>query len=362
MTNKPKQESPAKPAADSLPQRGWTHSGLTRLGIYFAFALGLAALAVKLGWDGTVENAAAIVGGSGGGGSDMLSEALPATDSLRAALRGLVIAVVTAVAFSVPISITYSVTRRKEGYERGIVQMLIILPVVVAGVVLVVKGSVALAFMLTGIVAVVRFRATFRDVKDAVFGFSALAVGLAAGMHSIVIAAGMSFIFCLLTILLWRFDVGDLRIDQARIEGAVKLSDALVPMGTNDSMVRGEDVSSLNGHTPELAEEAARLERIIQTDAESHKQKSRFTHLLLVHTNKAKPTRDEVENMLDKSAKRWRFVSEVPYSNGTRTLEFLARLRPSANESKFLSSIQHQKEVVGVELKAVGALREAVTA
>jgi len=55
-------------------------------------------------------------------------------------------------------------------------------------------------------------------------------------------------------------------------------------------------------------------------------------------------------------------VSEVPYQNGTRTLEFLARLRQSTNESKMLSQIQGKgKEVVGVELKAVGAFRESVT-
>jgi hypothetical protein len=212
----------------------------------------------------------------------------------------------------------------------------------------------------SGIAAVVRFRATFRDVKDAVFGFAALALGLAAGVHSIAIAGGLSLIFCILSLAMWKLDVGDIRRDQGRLEGEIKLSDALIPGGDGDAMVRGKAEPTLNGNTRKLSEEATRLERILQSDTEGHKKKSRFSHLLLVHTNKAKPTRESVEDLLETSAKRWRFVSEVPYNNGTRTLEFLARLRPSANESKLLGTIQKAREVVGVELKAVGPLRDSV--
>ena len=347
-------------ASEQEPRRSWQPKSLGRLTAYFALALALAFVAVKLGLDGTVENAARWAGG--GGKSELLTESMPETTSVRAAIHDLIIAVVTAVMFAIPISLTYTLTKRREGYDRAIVQMLIILPVVVGCVVLVVQGSLALAFTLGGIVAVVRFRATFRDVKDAVFGFAAVAVGLAAGMHAIVIAAGLSLVFCILAILLWELNIGDIRADLKRIEGAVKLSDALVPVGEGDALVRGKtDAATPNGKVPELAEEAARLERILQTDAEAHKKKGRFTHLLLVHTSKVRPTRDAVENLLDTSAKRWRFVSEVPYQNGTRTLEFLARLRPSADESKLLSSIQKADEVVGVEMKAVGALRESMS-
>ncbi|MBI4502427.1 MAG: DUF4956 domain-containing protein [Gemmatimonadetes bacterium] len=354
-----------EPKASGPPEeetrRKWKPRALGRLTGYFVLALALAFIAVKVGLDGTVENATRWAGG--GGKSELLTESIPATNSVRAALHDLWVAIVTAVIFAIPISLTYALTKRREGYDRSIVQMLIILPVVVSAVILVVQGSLALAFTLAGIVAVVRFRATFRDVRDAVFGFAAIAVGLAAGMHSIVIAAGLSLAFCTLAIALWELNVGDIRADLGRIEGKVPLAEALVPVGSEDSFVRGQVETTMpNGKVPELAEEAARLERIIQTDAELHKKKSRYTHLLLVHTSKAQPTREAVEELLDSSTKRWRFVSEVPYQNGTRTLEFLARLRQGANESKLLSEIQQKgRDVVGVELKAVGALREAMT-
>lgn len=345
-------------------RRTWRPTALVRLGLYFALVGALAVVAVTLGYDKTISNAAWLGAGTAtvGGRSEMLSEAAADTPTIGAAVQGLLVAAGTAIAFAIPVGVTYALTRRREGYERSVVQMLMILPVLVSGIVLVVKGSLALAFTLAGIVAVVRFRATFRDVKDAVFGCAAIAIGLAAGVHSIVIAGGMSVIFCALAITLWKMDVGDIRRDLARMEGDVRLSEALVPVGSDTGLSRGRsDLTEMNGHNEELAEEAARLERIIQTDAEAHKKKARFTHLLLVHTNRVKPTRESVEDLLEENAKRWRFVSEVPYSNGTRTLEFLARLRPSANESRLLSSIQKEKEVVGVEMKAVGALRDVVT-
>jgi hypothetical protein len=64
------------------------------------------------------------------------------------------------------------------------VQLLIILPLVVAGIVVLVKDSLALAFSLAGIVAAVRFRNTLDDSKDAVYVFLATGVGLAAALIS----------------------------------------------------------------------------------------------------------------------------------------------------------------------------------
>ena len=76
-----------------------------------------------------------------------------------------------------PVSWIYIMTRQKKGFRQSVVQTLIILPIVVAGVVFMVKNSVALAFSLGGIVAAVSFRNTLRDTKDAVYIFLAIARG-----------------------------------------------------------------------------------------------------------------------------------------------------------------------------------------
>ena len=73
------------------------------------------------------------------------------------------VAMLAAVLLSLPVAWVYLLTRAKRGYQQSVVQLLIILPTVVAGIVLVVKYSVTLAFSLAGIVAAVRFRNTLDD-------------------------------------------------------------------------------------------------------------------------------------------------------------------------------------------------------
>ena len=102
----------------------------------------------------------------------------------------------------------YILTRQKKGFRQSVVQTLIFLPIVVAGVVLLVKNSVALAFSLGGIVAAVSFRNTLRDTKDAVYIFLAIGVGLAAGVQVMSAAAVMSFLFNVVILVFWYTDFG----------------------------------------------------------------------------------------------------------------------------------------------------------
>src|SRR5262249_10329416 len=92
------------------------------------------------------------------------------------------LAMVSSVLLALPVAWVYIRTRAKRGYQQSVVQTLLVLPVVVAGIVVLVKYSVALAFSLAGIVAAVRFRTSLDDSKDAVYVFLATAVGLAAAV------------------------------------------------------------------------------------------------------------------------------------------------------------------------------------
>ncbi|HXO84636.1 MAG TPA: DUF4956 domain-containing protein [Gemmatimonadales bacterium] len=121
---------------------------------------------------------------------------------------GAAIAMLSALALVCPVAWMYMRTKPKARYDSSLVQTVIVLPVVITGVVLIVRDSVALAFSLAGIVAAVRFRNTLRDTKDAVYIFLAIAVGIAAGVQSFSIAFVVSLMFVLLILVLWRFDVG----------------------------------------------------------------------------------------------------------------------------------------------------------
>jgi len=118
------------------------------------------------------------------------------------------IAMLGALSLMCPVAWAYMRTKPKVRYDASLVQTVIVLPVVISGVVLIVRDSVALAFSLAGIVAAVRFRNTLKDTKDAVYIFLAIAVGLAAGVQSFAVGLVVTVIFLAVIIVLWRFDVG----------------------------------------------------------------------------------------------------------------------------------------------------------
>src|SRR5688500_9327999 len=88
-----------------------------------------------------------------------------------------------------PVSWVYMSARHVPGHSQAVVQTLIILPLVVAGIVLIVGHSLALAFSLAGVVAAVRFRTNLRDTRDVVYIFLAIAVGFAAGVQTLAVGA-----------------------------------------------------------------------------------------------------------------------------------------------------------------------------
>lgn len=118
------------------------------------------------------------------------------------------VAMLGALALMSPVAWMYMRTKPLARYDSSLVQTVIVLPMVITGVVIIVRDSVALAFSLAGIVAAVRFRNTLRDTKDALYIFLAIAVGLAAGVQAFAVGFVVSFIYVAVVLVLWRFDIG----------------------------------------------------------------------------------------------------------------------------------------------------------
>lgn len=108
-----------------------------------------------------------------------------------------------------PVSWVYMGARRKKGRDQAFLLTLLLLPVVVAGIVLIVQNSLALAFSLAGIVAGVRFRLTLDDSLDASFIFVAIAAGLSAGIEALEIALVVTLFFNYFMMLFWELDYGE---------------------------------------------------------------------------------------------------------------------------------------------------------
>jgi len=120
----------------------------------------------------------------------------------------LALAIIGALLLMVPISWVYFITTRRKNIDRSFVQTIVVLPVIVAGIAMIVQHSLALAFSLAGIVAAVRFRFTLTEPAYALYIFSAITVGLGAGVSALDISFVVSVAFVYVSLILWRLEYG----------------------------------------------------------------------------------------------------------------------------------------------------------
>jgi hypothetical protein len=267
-----------------------------------------------------------------------------------------VFAMVAAFLLMLPVTWIYVMTRRRKGFRQSVVQTLVILPIVVAGVVFMVKNSLALAFSLGGIVAAVSFRNTLRDTKDAVYIFLATGVGLAAGIQSVPFAAALSITYNIVILLLWWTDFGrqpaDLqgRVAQRRLDRALALSNRTSAFV---SLVDDQILKSLTPDQLDALSERARQRRGRSPAAvDGVKKPVEFRRLELQIQGSADAARKAAESVLEDAAKRWEFVRVVPGEGGGARLQYRVRLKKSVPAESLVQSLRTGAAplVTGVEL------------
>lgn len=267
--------------------------------------------------------------------------------------------------FALPVAWTYMVTKRREGYSKSVVQMVVVLPIAVAGVVLVVRGDVALAFALAGIVAAVRFRTTLKDVKDAVFAFVAIGIGLASGIQSWLLAGALSLFFSVVIIGLWRYEVGEVYPDFALLAGPVHLSEALAPGDPDRAITVGDDrltAPLVGAGLKNVRSHADRLAHYVKADA--LRKKGKYRELLLIYADEPAETEPWVEETIADYASRWRLVQTFPAREGATTMEYLVRFKNKAEIGEFLHRLREDRGaslVRAVELQSVRGLRRMLS-
>jgi hypothetical protein len=145
-------------------------------------------------------------------------------------------------ALMLPVSWVF-MSARRANFDQAVVQTLLTLPLVVAGVVMVVQTSIALAFALTGIVAALRIRTTIRDVRDLVYLFSGIGVGIAVAVHALVVATVLSVTFNVVVLLIWRYDFGRRVLEpsaSAQWSGPLRGAPEVYPVGKEIASARSE--------------------------------------------------------------------------------------------------------------------------
>lgn len=183
---------------------------LLQLTIYFAGLLAVGALLVAFVpvVGDVIVSGPSSRGAEAGGLRDLLTERpLQREAYLLFDLRMLIVMMGTFLV-AIPVSWGYMAIRERTGYEQSVAQTLVVLPVVVAGIMIVIQNSLALAFALGGVAAAVRFRNTLKDVADATYVFLAIGLGIAAGSGALTGALVMAAMFTYVSIFLWGCNYG----------------------------------------------------------------------------------------------------------------------------------------------------------
>jgi hypothetical protein len=210
-------------------------------------------------------------------------------------------AVSTALAMSgalllvIPVAWVYMLSKRQRGWDPSVVHTVILLPLVTAGIVTLVRNSLALAFSLAGLAAAVRFRNTLKDTKDAVYVFLALAVGLAAGVQALALGFVVSLLFNGAVLALWALNVGDIYAGEPG------------PRITREFRIP----------TP------PRVDGILLVQADG-------------------PTQARVEATLLAHTKSWKLMGRAPSDAGRATLTYFVRLKKKAQPATLVAAITEQ--------------------
>lgn len=262
-----------------------------------------------------------------------------------------VIAITSAFLLALPVAWVYMFTRQRKGYRPADVQALVLMPVVVSGVVVLVKNSLPLAFGLAGIVAAVRFRTNLEDSKDATFVFLATALGLACGVQ-IEVAAVLSVLFNAAVLILWQTDFARMPPSLEGARAKRQMERALAIANRTSQFVARLDHEVLEALAPaqlDALEDRLRRRRADMTGESP--ATGRFDAMVRILTNDASSLRAAIDPVLEAEAKRWRYRGSSTNEIGT-SVEYDLRLKKGYSRQSIAEMVREKGApyVVGVEV------------
>jgi hypothetical protein len=264
----------------------------------------------------------------------------PPADLVARATFGLSTAFIllSTLALMLPVTWVYMSARSAQGHNQSVVQVLIVLPMIVAGIVLIVSNSLALAFSLGGVVAAVRFRTNMADSRDVVFIFLAIAVGFAAGVQDITIALTLSCIFNFVLVVLWRYDFGRTVLEPtASSQWAEPLGDLAGKDHGGNTVPDRDLVLAL---TPTKVEALAERFERVRVLLGPNGKKPRFDAVLAVTTTELDGAQKHIEKTLNHISKRWKLDEVVTNVGKPSELYYLVRQRKSVSRDAMVTAIR----------------------
>ena len=261
-------------------------------------------------------------------------------------------------ALMLPVSWVYMSARRERTHNQSVVQTLLVLPMIVAGVILIVRNSLALAFSLAGVVAAVRFKTSLADARDVVFIFLAIAVGFACGTQVLSVAAIVTVIFNFVLVLVWQYDFGRNVLEPTAVaEWSAPLSNLVGKDADGSEVPDRELVLAL---TPRQVEQLSRRFKRVGGLVGHNGEKPKYTAVLSLTTNTITEAQHAVEGVLDRLAKRWKLDEVVTNADKPSELFYLVRLRKTSSKTALLTAVRESAgtAITGVDLEEGEALAQ----
>lgn len=136
------------------------------------------------------------------------------------------------------IAITYEKTFRGLSYSRNFIQSMILGSIAAGMIMQAIGDSLARGLGMIGALAIIRFRTSFRDPRDIIFMFAAMATGISCGVMGYGIAVIGSLGFCAAAIFLYFSPLGEYRY----YDGLLRFNMA------SESAARGDLEGALKTH------------------------------------------------------------------------------------------------------------------
>ncbi|MEX2583867.1 MAG: DUF4956 domain-containing protein [Gemmatimonadota bacterium] len=313
----------AQPPAERGPLRQILRAPLVKLALYYLVLLAAASFLIQeyeVVRRALVTPAVPVLGE----GARLLTGAAPpeswnsipalASAAAERALTTLLV-VLGGVSLSIPVAWVYMLTKRLR-YDPGLVRSVILLPIAVAGILLVVKNSLALAFSLAGIVAAVRFRNTLKDPRDAVFIFLTIAIGISAGVQALDVALVASVTFNIAVLALWKFQIGSIYGGRYGRTGVLSIGDPSLLVAQNPGVSR-----TLRRQLLDRVDD-------MKTDG-----------ILLIHTTEPELARHTVQDALTETARNWRLLGISSRGEEVHTAEYVVRLAKKLTPADLIGAL-----------------------
>jgi hypothetical protein len=235
------------------------------------------------------------------------------------------LSLITALLVALPVVWVYQWTRPRRRFNQTFAHTLLVVPIAITLVVFLVKGSLALAFSLAGIVAAVRFRTSLDEPMDAVYLFLVIGTGLAAGVQLLFIAFIASIVFNAVTLMVWRLNV----VSQPAVLNGWRLAEA-----------------GPQGQLPDASS-------TFRPDASGGAEESGdpFNARLRLHVTHVEEAQRFAIPFLEERVKKWQLAGIAPEEDGTPVIDFDLRLKKSVDLAAFIREIeQGDPHVARVEL------------